>query len=185
MDISDIMYDLSGLISDAMGHLRDGDYEIAEGLLQVNAMKVVEQLPEPDKTIETVKILRKLSVIYEYQDRVDECHEAWSRANNLEKRPKFGANPHRGWNLSPPPSPDGNLRNNNNNSSSSSNNTNKSLTREELTVGVHEAKENAQKAKAIFDTQKHFLLIDFQDIQAILLMCLYNLELLWSLRSKW
>ena len=113
MNVSDLLYDLKGLINDAMGHLRDGDYEMAEHLMEVTAMKLVDQLPEPDKTLEMINILRKLSVVYEYQDRVDDCHEAWEQANVLEKLPKFGANPHRGWKLSPPPSPSNKRKDNN------------------------------------------------------------------------
>jgi len=142
VDNSDAFYNLDGLISDSMGHLRDGNYQLAENVLEIEAMHIIETLPQPDKRLEQIKILRKLSVIYEYQDRVDECHDAWARANDLEKKPKFGANPHPGWNLSPPPSASGpRLRGMLN-----------ILTREQLTEDVHEAEKRVEEEQVLYDT---------------------------------
>ena len=156
MNVSDLLYDLKGLINDAMGHLRDGDYEMAEHLMEVTAMKLVDQLPEPDKTLEMINILRKLSVVYEYQDRVDDCHEAWEQANVLEKLPKFGANPHRGWKLSPPPSPS-NKRKDNNGDGGHNNNAlagtvAHNLTRAELTAGVQKANQQLEQKQMLHET---------------------------------
>jgi len=149
---SDIFFDLDGLISDAMGHLRDGDYEVAEKLLENNAIDIIERLPEPDKTLETVKILRKLSVVYEYQDRVDDCNEAWQRANDLEKKPKFGARPHQGWKLtSPPSSAAGRARvitviGDGGSAATVS-------TREDVANGVHDALQRVEAAKKLHETR--------------------------------
>ena len=40
--------------------------------------------------VQQAGVLRKLSVIFEQQDRVDESHEAWSLADHLLKAKKFG-----------------------------------------------------------------------------------------------
>ena len=144
MDQSNLFHQIDGNISDAMGHLRDGNYELAENLLQNDTMRMIETLREPDCTIEKIKILRKLSVIYEYQDRVDECHDAWAHANALEKRPKFGANPHPGWNLSPPPSAAGYRK--------SSTDTTLGMSREELGQHVQQAEKQIEDEQTLLET---------------------------------
>ena len=143
-DQSNLFHQIDGNISDAMGHLRDGNYELAENLLQNDTMRMIETLREPDCTIEKIKILRKLSVIYEYQDRVDECHDAWAHANALEKRPKFGANPHPGWNLSPPPSAAGYRK--------SSTDTTLGMSREELGQQVQQAEKQIEDEQTLLET---------------------------------
>ena len=99
------MEDFQGLISDAMGHLRDGLYERAESILEGPAMMLAEKLPEPERSQRCAWLLRKLSVIFEYQDRVDECHDARARADALERRAPYGHAKNPGWDLSAPPSP--------------------------------------------------------------------------------
>eukprot|EP00946_MAST-07B_sp_MAST-7B-sp1_P002712 g2712.t1 len=102
--------DYHGLVSDAMGHLRDGLYEQAEAILEGPAMNIAEKLPEPERSQRCAWLLRKLSIIFEYQDRVDECHDAWVRADALEHRTSFGSAKKSVWNFSPPPSSPGSRR---------------------------------------------------------------------------
>ena len=105
------MDDFHGLISDAMGHLRDGLYERAESILEGPVMALAEKLPEPERSQRCAWLLRKLSVIFEYQDRVDECHDAWTRADALERRAPYGSvDKLPGWQLSAPPSSPGSRR---------------------------------------------------------------------------
>jgi len=73
-----------GYVNDAMGLLREGNYEGAEALLKQAAAIVV------DDTVRYASILRKLAILYEQQDRVDESHEAWEHARFLENDPSFG-----------------------------------------------------------------------------------------------
>jgi hypothetical protein len=76
--------DYRGYVSDAMGLLREGNYKGAEELLQLACSLVMT-----DK-VRYASLLRKMSVLYEQQDRVDESHATWEYAQILEKTPGFG-----------------------------------------------------------------------------------------------
>ena len=53
--------DYHGLVSDAMGHLRDGLYEQAETILEGPAMNIAEKLPEPERSKRCAWLLRASS----------------------------------------------------------------------------------------------------------------------------
>ena len=77
-------HELQGIISDAMGYCREGDYEHAEALLNSALGYVVND------SVRRASILRKMSILYEQQDRVDESHSCWEAARRLENAKSFG-----------------------------------------------------------------------------------------------
>ena len=77
-------HELQGLLSDAMGYCREGDYEHAEALLNSALGYVVND------SVRRASILRKMSILYEQQDRVDESHSCWEAARRLENAKSFG-----------------------------------------------------------------------------------------------
>ncbi len=98
-EINEVLRDIDGMVNDAMGYVREGDYEVAEALLEDDCMQLVDVLPLQERAARTAGLLRKLGVIFEYQDRVDESHGAWARANFLEKVRGFGSEPKLEWAL--------------------------------------------------------------------------------------
>ena len=77
-------YELQGLISDAMGFIREGNYEQSEALLNAALGYVVHD------NVRRAALLRKMSVLFEQQDRVDESHSCWETAKRLENEKSFG-----------------------------------------------------------------------------------------------
>ena len=77
-------HELQGLISDAMGFCREGNYEQTEALLSAALGYVVND------NVRRASILRKMSILYEQQDRVDESHSCWETAKRLENEKSFG-----------------------------------------------------------------------------------------------
>ena len=144
--------EFNGLISDAMGHLRDGMYEKAETILEDQAMVIAEKLPEPERSQRCAWLLRKLSIVYEYQDRVDECHNAWTRANALERGPPISDDAKPQWALSVPPSSSGSrMQSRKAKAFKASEAT--SLNREEITQGVAAAVQRVSDAKLLLERQ--------------------------------